>query len=107
MRKNLPRVQKRKKHPILKRRKPSYTDHILRRNCLQTLVIEGKIEGRKGVNGRRGSRRKKLLDNLMGTRTCRNLKKEALDRTMWITSFVKGHGRVVTYLVMVTLLCFV
>jgi len=42
--------------------------HILRRDCLLKHIIEGKIEGRKGVTGRRGRRRKQLLDDLKGKR---------------------------------------
>jgi hypothetical protein len=38
--------------------------HILRRNCLLKHVIEGKTEGRIEVTGRRGRRRKQLLDDL-------------------------------------------
>jgi hypothetical protein len=39
--------------------------HILRRNCLLKHVIEGKIEGRIDVTGRRERRRKHLLDALI------------------------------------------
>jgi hypothetical protein len=45
----------------IKRRKANWTGHILRRNCLLKHVIEGKLEGR---TGRRGRRRKQLLDDL-------------------------------------------
>jgi hypothetical protein len=34
------------------------------RNCLLKLVIEGKLEGRIEMTGRRGRRRKQLLDDL-------------------------------------------
>jgi hypothetical protein len=44
---------------------------IVRRNCLQLHVTEGKIKGGIEVKGRR---RRKLLDDL---------KEEALDRKMW------------------------
>jgi hypothetical protein len=37
---------------------------ILRRNCLLSQVIEGKIKGGIEVTGRRGRRRRKLLDDL-------------------------------------------
>jgi hypothetical protein len=43
-----------------KRRKANRIGHILRRNCLLTHVIEGKIEG----NRRRSSRRKQLLEDI-------------------------------------------
>jgi hypothetical protein len=36
----------------------------LRRNCLLKHVIEGKLEGRIVMTGRRGRRRKQLLDYL-------------------------------------------
>ena len=42
--------------------------------------IEGKIEGGMDVTGRRGRRRKKLLDDLKEKRGYRKLKEEALDR---------------------------
>jgi hypothetical protein len=38
--------------------------HILRRNCLLKHVIEGKIEGRTEMTGRRERRRKQLLDDV-------------------------------------------
>jgi hypothetical protein len=44
----------------------------LRRNCLLKHFIEGKIEGRIEVKGRRGRRRKQLLDDLRETRGYRN-----------------------------------
>jgi hypothetical protein len=37
----------------VKRRKANWVGHILRRNCLLKHVIEGKIEGRIEVTGRR------------------------------------------------------
>jgi hypothetical protein len=40
----------------------------LRRNCLLKPVIEGRIEGRIGVTGRRWRRRKRLLDHLYEAR---------------------------------------
>jgi hypothetical protein len=48
----------------IKRRKTNWIGHILGRNCLLKHVIEGKIEGRIYVTGRRGRRRKQLLDDL-------------------------------------------
>jgi hypothetical protein len=48
----------------IKRRKANRIDRILRRNCLLKHVIEGKIEGRIEVTGRRGRRRKKILNDL-------------------------------------------
>jgi len=43
------------------RRKANWIDHILCRDCLLKHVVEGKIEGRTEVMGRRGGRRKRLL----------------------------------------------
>ena len=38
----------------IERRKTNWTGHMLRRNCLLKCVIEGKIEIRREVTGRRG-----------------------------------------------------
>jgi len=48
----------------IKRGKANWIGHILRRNCLLKHSIKGKIEGRIETTGRRGRRRKKLLDGL-------------------------------------------
>jgi hypothetical protein len=48
----------------IKRRKAKWIDHILRRNCLLKHVIEGMLEGGIEMAGRRGKRRKQLLDDL-------------------------------------------
>jgi hypothetical protein len=50
------------------RRKANCIGHILRRNCLQRHVTEGKIEESIGVTGRRGRRCKQLLDDRRETR---------------------------------------
>jgi hypothetical protein len=47
------------------------------------------------VTGRRGSRRRKLLDDLKEGRVYSHLKEEALDRTMWRARFGRGFGHVV------------
>jgi len=47
------------------------------------------------VKGRRGTRRKQLLDQLKETIGCWQLKEEALDRTLWVTGFAKGYGPVI------------
>jgi hypothetical protein len=67
----------------------------LRRNCLLEQVIEGKIKGRIEVTGRRGRRRRKLLDVLKERRGYPHLKEEALDCTMWRVHFGRGFGPVV------------
>jgi len=51
----------------------------LRRNCLLQRVIEEKIKGGIEVTGRRGRRRRKLLDDLKEMRGFSHLKEEALD----------------------------
>jgi len=68
---------------------------VSRRNCLLQRVIEGKIKGGIEVTGRRGRRRRKLLDDLKERRGYSNLKKEAVDRTMWRACFGRGLGPVV------------
>jgi hypothetical protein len=79
----------------VKRRKANWIGHILRRNCLLKHVIKGKLEGRIEMTGRRGRRRKQLLDDLMEKRRYWKLKQEALDRTLWRTRFGRGYGPVV------------
>ena len=67
----------------------------MRRNCLLQRVIEGKIIGGIEVTGRRGRRRRKLLDDLKERRRYSHLKEKVLDRTMWRARFGKGFGPVV------------
>jgi hypothetical protein len=47
------------------------------------------------VKGRRGKRRRKLLDDLKERRGYSHLKEEALDRTMWRAGFGRCFGSVV------------
>jgi hypothetical protein len=47
------------------------------------------------VTGRRGIRRKKLLDDLKERRGYSHLKEEALESTMWRARFARGFGPVV------------
>jgi hypothetical protein len=58
-------------------------------------VIEGKLEGRIAMTGRRGRRCKQLLDDLKEKRRYWKLKEEALDCTLWRTRFGRGYGPVV------------
>jgi len=81
-------------HEISKR-KANWIGHILRRNCLLQRVTEGKIKGGIEVRGRRGRRRRKLLDYLKERRGYCHLKEEALDRTIWRAGFGRGFGPVV------------
>jgi hypothetical protein len=48
----------------ISKRKGNWIGHILRRNCLIQQVIEGNIKGAIEVTGRRGTRRRKLLEDL-------------------------------------------
>jgi len=92
----LPKVKEQRNilHEISKR-KANWIGHILRRNCLLQRVIEGKIKGGIEVTGRRGRKRKKLLDDLKERRGYSRLKEEALDRTKWRARFGRGFGPVV------------
>jgi hypothetical protein len=47
------------------------------------------------VTGRRGRKRRKLLDDLKESRGYSHLKEETLDRTMWRAGFGRGLGIVV------------
>jgi hypothetical protein len=55
--------------------------------CVETAfykgVIEGNIQGEIEVTGRRGRKRKELLDDLKERRGYSYLKEEALYRTVW------------------------
>jgi hypothetical protein len=51
----------------INRRKVNWIGHILHRNYLLEHVIEGKVEGRIDVTGRRGRRRKQILNDLKET----------------------------------------
>jgi hypothetical protein len=71
-----------------KRRKGNWIGHIWRRNCLLKQVIEGKVEGRIEVTGRRYWMAKDKTVHW-------KLRKEALDHTVWRTGFGRGCGLVV------------
>jgi hypothetical protein len=74
----------------IRRRKANWIGHILRRNCLLSHIIEGKIRGSR----RRGRRRKQLLDDLKEPRRYWKLKEEAQDLTLWRTQFGRAYGPV-------------
>ena len=74
----------------IKRKNGYWIDHILGRNCLPKYVIEGKTVGRIEVTGRRGKRRRQLLDY------CK-LKKETLDLTLCRKCFRRGYESVVRH----------
>jgi hypothetical protein len=67
----------------------------LRRNCLLRQVIEGKIKGGIEVTGKRGRRRRKLLDDLKERSGYSHPKEKALDRNIWRAGFGRGFGPVV------------
>jgi hypothetical protein len=79
----------------IRKRKANWIGHVLRRNCLLQRVIEGKVKGGIEVTGRRGRRRRKLLDDLKERREYSHLKEEALNRTMWRARFGRGFRPVV------------
>jgi hypothetical protein len=66
----------------IRKRKANCIGHILRKNCLLQRVIEGKIKTGIEVTGRRGRRRRKLLDDLKERRGYSHLKEEALERAI-------------------------
>jgi hypothetical protein len=69
--------------------------NFVKNACPLKHVIEGNTEGRIEVTGRRGRRRKQLLDSLKEKRGYWEFKEEALDRTVWRTRFGRGYGPVV------------
>jgi hypothetical protein len=87
------RVKKQRKilHEISKR-KANWIGHILRRNCLLQQVFEGKIKGGIEVTGRRGRRRRRLLNDLKEGRGYSHVKEEALDGAMWRVHFGRSFG---------------
>jgi hypothetical protein len=74
----------------IRRRKANLIGHTLRRNCLLSHIIEGKIIGTR----RLGRRRKQLLGDLKEARRYWKLKEEAQDRTLWRTQFRRSYGPV-------------
>jgi len=67
----------------------------LHRNCLLKQAVDGKVGRKIRSDGKRGRRRKQILDDLKETRGYRKLKVEALDRTLWRTRFARGYRSVV------------
>jgi len=64
-----------------RKRKANWIDHILRRNCLLQRVIEGKIKWGIEVTGRRGRRRRNLLDDLKERRGYSHFKEVEVSAT--------------------------
>jgi hypothetical protein len=81
-------------HTVI-RWKANWIGHILRRNCLLKHVTEGKLEGRIEMTGRRGRRRKQLLDDLSGKEKILAIERGSTNRTLWRTRFGRGYRRVV------------
>ena len=79
----------------IRKRMANWIGHMLSRNCLLQRVIEGKIKGGIEVIGRRGRRRRKLLDDLKDRRGYSQLKDESLDRTVWRNRSGGGFGPIV------------
>jgi hypothetical protein len=76
-------------------RKANWNGHVLCSNCLLKHVIEGNIEGRIEVTGRRGRTRKQLRDDLKEKRGYWKLKEEALDCNLWRSCFGRDYRTVV------------
>jgi len=70
--------------------KANWNDHILHRNYLLKHIMEGRIEGRTQMLGRRGRRFKQLLDVLTETRVY--WEEDELDHTLWRPCFGRGYG---------------
>jgi hypothetical protein len=71
------------KYPTYNRKEEAnWIGHILRRDCLLKHVIEGKIEGRTEMTGRRGRRRKQQLDDLKETTGYWKLEEETVTCTL-------------------------
>jgi hypothetical protein len=77
------------------RRKGNWIGHILSRNCFLKLVIEGNIQAKIEVTGKRGRRCKQLLDNLKENKGYWILKEDVLRRILWGSGFGSGCGPVV------------
>jgi hypothetical protein len=75
--------------------KANLIGHISCMKCLVKHITEVKIGRRIEVTGRRGRRRKQLLDDPMEKRVYYQLKEEAIDRTLWRTSCGRGYGPLV------------
>jgi hypothetical protein len=76
----------------VKRRMAKWIGHILRSNCPLKHIIEGKMEGGIEVKGRRRRRCESLLYDLNKKIVHWKTKEEALNTTIWRTSFRRGYG---------------
>jgi hypothetical protein len=74
----------------ISKRKNNWIGHILCRNCLlQKRLLKGRQKGGIEVTGRRGRRRRKLLDDQKKRGYC-HLREVAVDRTMLRGGFGRG-----------------
>jgi hypothetical protein len=78
----------------IKRGKGNRIGYILRRDCFLGDIIERKIEGRLEMTGRRGRRRKQLVDGLKEKRGHCKLKQAAVDCTWEKLALERGCGSV-------------
>ncbi|KAI5738445.1 hypothetical protein M8J77_007179 [Diaphorina citri] len=63
----------------IKKRKRSWLGHILRRDCIQRRIMEGRIEGTRS----RGRKKFGMLTDILKGRTFEEIKDEAQDRERW------------------------
>ena len=92
LRREIININRRQEGRKVERKKANCTGHSLHSNCLLKHVIEGRI----GVTGRRGRRRRKqILSNFKDTRGYWKLKEETLDCTLWRICFWSCYGSVV------------
>ena len=63
----------------IRKRKRNWLGHILRRDCLQRRVMEGKIEGKRG----RGRIKLGMISDMKRGRTYQEMKEDAQDRDKW------------------------
>jgi hypothetical protein len=66
-----------------KRRRAKWIGHVLHTKYLIKHVTEGNVERRLEVTGRRGRRRKKLLDDFMEERGYCELKSHYVEKSLW------------------------
>jgi hypothetical protein len=74
----------------IKRGNDKWSGHILRRNCILKHVIEGNMGDRIEVKGRRGRKRKELVDDCKETAGYWKLKQGALYGRLWGIRFGKS-----------------